>query len=370
MEIKKNYKTILDIVRSEIENNNLPSGSFLPTETEMASRYDVSRPTIAKVYNSLQEEGYVIKKPGTGTTIIYQNKKNKLLFGLLLPGAGESEIFSIINERFLSHSRNGRFNCLWEGTTTSNAEIRRDLIEKCCSDYINEKVNGIFFAPLERVNHADLLNQRICEKIKSAGIPLVLIDRDIVEFPFRSEYDLVNLDNFNAGYIMAEHLIKSGCEIIYFLYRPDSASSVKLRLYGVAAALQNYGLKFEKEHDLRGNPENLEFIKSIKIESGKTGIICANDSTAAVAMSSLEAAGIKVTSDVLVSGYDDMKYAKHLKYTLTSYRQPCEEITDIAIDLMNRRIESENTIPLTVNLTGELVIRESSRFMGAPPNLP
>jgi len=363
MEIKKNYKIILDIVRSEIENNNLPLGTLLPTETELAQRHDVSRPTIAKVYNSLQEEGYVIKKPGTGTTVIYQHKKNKHLFGLLLPGAGESEIFSIINERFLNHSRNGKFDCLWEGTTTGNAEIRKELIEKCCNDYINENVNGIFFAPLERVKNAEILNHKICEKINNAGIPLVLIDRDIVEFPMRSNFDLVSLDNFNAGYMMAEHLINMGCEVIHFFYRPDSASSVKLRLYGVAAALQNHNLKFDKENDICGNPEDLEFIRSLKIESGKTGIVCANDSTAAVVMSSLDTIGVKITSDVLICGYDDMKYAKHLKYTLTSYRQPCEEIADTAIDLMNRRIEAKDAIPITANLTGEIVERESSKFV-------
>jgi len=362
MGFKGNYKSILEIVRNEIEANNLAYGTIMPTETEMANKYNVSRPTVAKVYNTLQEEGYVVKKPGTGTTVIYKNKSRKNTFGLLLPGAGESEIFSIINERFLSHSRKGMFDCLWEGTTTSNAELRRELIEKCTNDYISQKVNGIFFAPLERVGDAEELNLKICEKIKNAGIPIVLIDRDIVEFPLRSSFDLVGLDNFNAGYSMGEYLIREGCETLHFFYRPDSANSVKIRLYGVAAALRNYDLKFFKENDICGNPEDLDFVRTIPFTPGKTGIVCANDSTAAVLMSSLDAIGVKIMSDVLVCGYDDMKYAKHLKYTLTSYRQPCEEIADTAIDLMVRRIGNPDAASLVANMTGEIIARESTQF--------
>ncbi|MFV0420115.1 MAG: LacI family DNA-binding transcriptional regulator [Dysgonomonas sp.] len=362
MSFKGNYKSILEIVRNEIESGKQVFGTIMPTETDLANRYNVSRPTIAKVYNTLQEEGYVIKKPGTGTTVTHKSRKQKFTFGLLLPGAGESEIFSIISERFLSHSQSGKFDCLWEGTTTSDATMRRELIEKCANDYITQKVNGVFFAPLERVNDAEELNLKICEKLRNAGIPIVLIDRDIVEFPLRSGFDLVGLDNFNAGYSMGEHLIKMGCEHIHFFYRPDSAYSVRLRLYGVAAALRHYNLNFGKDNDICGNPEDLDFVQNISYTRGKTGIVCANDSTAAVLMSSLDAVDVKIASDVLVCGYDDMKYAKHLKYTLTSYRQPCEEITDTAIDLMIRRINNIDSAPLLANITGKIIVRESSRF--------
>lgn len=240
--------------------------------------------------------------------------------------------------------------------------MRRELIEKCTNDYILQKVNGIFFAPLERVGDAGEVNLKICEKIRNARIPIVLIDRDIVEFPQRSSFDLVGLDNFNAGYTMGEHLIKMGCENIHFFYRLDSANSVKLRLYGVAAALRNYNLTFAKENDICGNPEDVDFVKTIPYIPGKTGIVCANDSTAAVLMSSLDTAGIKIGSDLLVCGYDDMKYASHLKYPLTSYRQPCEEIADTAIDLMMRRINNLDSAPIVANMTGEIIPRDSSCF--------
>jgi LacI family transcriptional regulator len=339
-----------------------PFHSLLPPEEELAAKFGVSRPTIAKVYNTLQDENYVFKRKGVGTRVIFKKNKNSLTFGLLLPGAGESEIFSIINNRFLEHSLNGEFECLWDGTTAGNADTRKEWIEIYSDNYISKKVDGVFFAPLERVEMADDVNKKICDRFTDAGIPLILIDRDIVEFPHRSIYDLISLDNFNAGYTMAEHLLDSNCTTIHFVYRQGSAFSVTLRRLGVAAAVHRRGLIFTNDNVYCGNLEDAEFVKKIKINPAHTGIICANDSTAAVLMSTMDSLGIKISEDTLICGFDDMKYASLLKYPLTSYSQPCIEIADIAIEMMLRRIKNEDMKANYINLTGEVIFRQSSVF--------
>lgn len=366
MEKKVNYKVIYNTLKEKITNGFFPADSLLPTEQILAQKYSVSRPTIAKVYNQLQDEGYLMKKKGMGTLVIHKQTSSVNTFGLLLPGAGESEIFSIINDQLLRYSESGKFNCLWEGATASSAGIRRTLIETCCDNYIKKKVDGIFFSPLERVPDAFQINQRICKSIKEADIPLILIDRDILNFPERSEFDIVCLDNFSAGCVMAQHLIDAGCEHIHYFYRPDSASSVKLRLSGIKDVVQKHKLSFTDANVHCGNPEDVEFVKQIQIISGKTGIICANDSTAAVLMSTLDAIDVKISSDILICGYDNMKYSQHLKHSLTSFRQPCEEIANVSIELMMRRVQNKKIVPIAVNLTGEIVPRESSRFIKQP----
>lgn len=362
METKFNNKTIYDTLKEQIIKESFRPGSMLPTEQTLAQRYAVSRPTIAKVYNQLQEEGFVKKTKGLGTVVTYQNPKKAYTFGLLLPGSGESEIFSIINDQLLRQSESGVFNCLWEGATASNAAIRKTLIETCCDSYIKKNVDGIFFSPLERVPSAYDLNLKICSAIKEAGIPLVLIDRDVLTTPQRSEFDLVSIDNFGAGCIMAKHLISQGCELLYFFYRAGSASSVDLRLSGVRDTVFKHGYSFTDNNVICGDPDDLELVKQLKIISGKTGIVCANDSTAAVLMSSLDSLGIEISRDVLICGYDDMKYSNHLKHSLTTFRQPCQEIANISIELLLRRLKTNSRIPITITLEGEIVIRESSQF--------
>lgn len=362
MDNRVNYKIIYDILKEEISNETFPFGALLPTEQNLADKYTVSRPTIAKVYNQLQEEGYIRKKKGFGTQVVYNQPNPLYTFGLLLPGAGESEIFSLINDQLLKESKKGKFNCLWEGATASSAEIRKSLIETCCENYIRKNTDGILFSPLERVTDAEKINLRICKEISEARIPLVLLDRDIVKAPARSEYDVVCIDNFNAGGMMGEHLIESGCEVVHFFYRPNSAHSVDLRLSGIREVVLKKGLTFTGENVYQGEPSDIDLVKQIKIVPGKTGIICANDSTAAVLISSLDAIGVKISSDVLICGYDNMKYSEHLKHSLTSYRQPCEEIANLSIELLNRRIKNRHLLPMNVNLAGEMIIRESSRF--------
>ncbi len=361
MIVKTGYKTIYDRLKQEIENKVIAKGNLLPPESELALQYSVSRPTIAKVYNKLQEEGYVHKRKGAGTKVIYNKVKQTPLFGLLLPGAGESEIFAIINDQLLKLSGQGMFECLWNGTTANDAQIRSDFLEVWANDYIKKGVDGIFFSPLERVENADAINEYICRKIGEAGIPIVLIDRDIVDFPHRSRHDLVCIDNYNAGFVMGQHLIDRGCNTIYFFYRPKSAYSVQQRVSGVSAAARRSGLEFHSSHIFCGSPDDAELVGSIPIR-GRVGVVCANDSTAALLMSSFDEIGKVIGRDLLICGYDDMKYAQHLKYPLTSYRQPCEEIANVGVELMLRRVNNPNVIPITATLNGEILARESTQF--------
>lgn len=357
--MKNNYKTIYADIRGRIESREFAPGILLPTESEMASEWNVSRPTITKVYNQLQTEGLVFKRKGYGTEVIDRKDVEVPLYGLLLPGAGESEIFSIINDKLLEMSSPDSYECLCEGTSASNARIRSEFLRSCTEEYIRKKVDGIIFSPLERVDHADELNDEVCNMIDEVGIPMVLIDRDICNFPQRSKYDLVCIDNYSAGFQMATHLIGQGCRRIVFFCRPLSAYSVQLRISGVAAALRQAGLPFGCDDVICAETSDSKAIEKFGFEKG-IGIICANDSTAAMLMPELEALGYGIGKDLYVCGFDDMKYARHLKFPLTTYRQPCVQIAEVAVELLQRRISDPYAPRVTANLDGELIARDSS----------
>jgi len=360
--LRRKQLSILESLEEGIITGVYKNGTLLPSEGTLAKQYAVSRPTIAKVYNQLQHKGYIKKTRGYGSQVIHNNARLTYTIGLLLPGSGESEIFTTINDQILKLSRKSHLSCLWEGATVSNAEVRRAQIEHYCEHYISQKVDAILFSLLERLPDADEVNLRIFNKITSANIPLVLIDRGLKTQPEAGGYDIIWLDNFLAGGAMAQHLISKGCTTIHFFYRTNSANSVDLRLSGIRdKALRNH-LKFTEENIYCGDPADLNFIKTIKIVPGKTGIICANDSTAAVLLSSLEKINVKITSDCLICGYDNMKYSQYLKYPLTSYLQPCEEMANISIELAIRRIKNNQHIPMIVNVNGKIIERESTSF--------
>ncbi len=280
----------------------------------------------------------------------------------MLPGSGETEIFGSVIDQLLALEKEKDFNCLWDGTIANNAEMRQSIALQICQSYIEKKVDGVFFSPLERTQKALQLNENICRIFDSHKIPVILIDRDISAFPNRSKYDIVGIDNFHAGYIMTEHLIKAGCEKIIFFHRKDSASTVQVqtgRMPGRPALMQ---VCIQFDNFLEGEPSDCDLVDKIKIVPKKTGILCANDSTAAILMSRLSKSGNRIGIDTLIAGFDDMKYAKHLQVPLTSYRQPLADIVRNSYEMMLSRISNPKQTTVSIYLSGKLIPRESTRF--------
>lgn len=75
------YYSIMEILKDSIINGIYPIGSFLPTETELEKQFHVSKITVRKAIELLENDGYVTKKSGKGTTVISNNIFNKLSNG-------------------------------------------------------------------------------------------------------------------------------------------------------------------------------------------------------------------------------------------------------------------------------------------------
>ena len=145
-------------------------------------------------------------------------------------------------------------------------------------------------------------------------------------------------------------MIKEGCEKIYFFHRKDSASTVDSRAAGCRMACFDAGITFDNESIIIGEPSDNELVSRIRIISKKTGILCAHDSTAAVLMSAFSKLGKIVSADLLIAGFDDMKYAKLLQVPLTTYRQPLMDIVRNSFLMMLRRIANPNQAAVNLNL--------------------
>ena len=60
---------IYNIIIKEISSGKYLAGDMLPSENQLAERYNVSRPTIRAAFARLLERGYVIRRRGIGTFI-------------------------------------------------------------------------------------------------------------------------------------------------------------------------------------------------------------------------------------------------------------------------------------------------------------
>jgi DNA-binding LacI/PurR family transcriptional regulator len=353
------HRQVFEKVLADIESGKLKEGERIPAEIELVKEFDTSRPTVARALRDLQNLGLVERKVGSGT---YVRKSQKPLdswrFGLLIPGLGSTEIFEPICGQLARLAQRHHHTILWGDFGDKRGEAAPELIEQVCNSYIRQTVAGVFFAPLEWAEDKDQVNQSVIAELEAAGIPIVLLDRDIVAFPQRSRFDLVGIDNRRAGFLIADHLIKRGCRRVDFLARPDSAPTVMLRIAGYREALLNSGIVPDPQWVHSGEPTDEGFVQSI-VSDGATSIICANDLTAANLMRTLDALGCPVPQRIRVVGFDDVRYAELLRPSLTTIHQPCMDIGTIAMQVMLERIENPTFPPRDILAQPTLIVRQS-----------
>jgi GntR family transcriptional regulator, arabinose operon transcriptional repressor len=215
----------------------------------------------------------------------------------------------------------------------------------------------VFFAPLELTEDKDRINQSVITALEAAGIPIVLLDRDIVAFPLRSHFDLVGIDNRRAGFLIVEPLIRLGCRRIDFLARQGSAPTVMLRIAGYREALLSAGIAPDPQWVHSGDPTDKIYVQQI-VAAGATAIICANDLTAANLMRTLDAIGCPVPQEIRVVGFDDVRYAELLRPSLTTIHQPCTDIGSIAMQVMLERIENPTSCNTGASRCAQNLIQE------------
>ena len=359
------HRDISRQLRADIAAGRYAAGARLPSEPQLVKRFGVSRPTVGRALLDLQNEGLIERRAGSGTYVKgnapVQAASSTRQLGLLIPGLDTTEIFQLICGELASLARVHDYSLLWGGSTHPRQDTDASLehADELCQQFIERRVSGVFFAPYELLPGQEEANRRLAVSLRQAGIPVVLLDRDLMPFPNRSDFDLVGLDNMAGGYLLAEHLIKLGCRRLHFVARPRSAPTVDARIAGVREALVRHRLDLDPGWLHIGDPGDTKFVRKLTAGKQADACICANDDTAARLLRSLEASGVKVPRDVRVVGFDDAKYATLVSPPLTTIHQPCREIALIAFRAMLERI-AEPTLPArSLALTPRLVVRES-----------
>jgi DNA-binding LacI/PurR family transcriptional regulator len=280
-------------------------------------------------------------------------------FGLLIPDLGVTEIFEPICQG-ISQGKNGDHHDLIWGPLFDRDASQEIQAERLCEHYVLRRVAGVFFAPLESTEGKDEANLKIAKNFEDAGIPLVLLDRDIVEYPKRSRYDVVGIDNHRAGLVMTEHLLDVGAQRIVFFARPYSAPTVTIRIMGYRSAMEARGRDRVEQNVCFADPTDGGAVEELLKLHRPDAILCANDLTAVQLMTTLVKLGVRIPADVRLTGMDDLKYARLLQVPLTSIRQPGLAIGATAMVAMRDRVANPEVPARNFLVDFELMVREST----------
>lgn len=352
------YRQILQELRLGIESGRLKPGDKLPTEAELGRQYDASRITVAKAMNELTQLGLVSRRAGSGTHVLDASRQAGHVFGLLIPDLGRTEIFEPICQGMMRSPLARAHSLLWGQSIADGAEQANDAL-RLCHHYIDQRVSGVFFAPLEYAPEKDQANQAIAAALEQAGIPIVLLDRCYMPFPARSPHDLVGVDNRTTGYMITSHLLRAGLKRPAFVSRARSASSVLGRIAGYREALIAYGLDVHENRVREGDVSDANFVRGMLDEMKPDSFVCSNDITAGRLILTLASLGVQVPQQMAVTGVDDVKHAELFSVALTTQHQNCFEIGGIALATMLQRLEQPELPIRDVLLQTTTIVRNS-----------
>ncbi len=206
------------------------------------------------------------------------------------------------------------------------------------------------------------------EKLKQLTIPFVISTVDVTEL--HAECASATIDNRKESKKLMDYLCGLGHKRIAFLAASEKDESIgKCRMDGYRQALEEHGIAYDESLVRRSkrdlptySMENGYALVKELLESGTefTCIFAISDVVAIGACKALFDAGKRVPEDVSVAGFDGLDLAAYYQPSITTIRQPRNEMAEESIrlmfDLIDQKTEQQNRV-----FDAELVIGQSTR---------
>jgi len=190
----------------------------------------------------------------------------------------------------------------------------------------------------------------------AAGIPVVVMDRRLSG----SLVSQVNADNYGGSKAVVDHLAGLGHRKLLYLSGPPRISTTEDRLRGFRDQCRLHNIDFDIVRAGFRIEDGYEAMKQAEsMMDGTTGVVCANDLCAFGALARLAELGIPVPERISVTGFDDIAFARILRPSLTTVRQPAYEMGQLAVRaILDMRAGHESRHQVV--LPTELLVRDST----------
>jgi len=357
--IEVKYGKIVAALRGEILRGKYDVGKAFPSVAMIIRRFGVSNLTAVKALGKLKEEGLIRSYQGRGTFVTKRGVSRKI--GLIVPGIVVSEFFRPVVATLIRRAQENDYTILLGETYSDDPDKRVKEARELAAEMIHKHVAGVLYQPFEATVNGTEMNQRILSVLDAKKIPVVLIDRDAVMPPERTNHDLVAVNNVDAGERLVRHMAEMGARRICFLTKYADVPNIESRLRGflcAKAVLERKGIAFEI---LRVSADDIPFFRrKMRGRTRPDAIVCDSDTTAAVLLQTLNQVGCSVPDDVMVSGFDDVGLAMLTTPRLTTIHQPCAEIAEQAFQRLLDRVAHPERTPLEILPYAQLVVRGST----------
>lgn len=275
-----------------------------------------------KVLQAMRELNY---SPHSAARTLASGKTG--VIGLILTTLRDSvfeEIVREINEQLENH---GYFLAISiDGVNRSESENRMNYLIQA------DRVDGIILL-------SSLKEREYVQELRAKNIPFVLIDNHVPD----TEAVMVQVDNYAGGYMAARHLLDLGHRQIGLICGPEHLLSARQRRQGFEQALADAGLSAAAFAQVVFDTRAGFCTAQEWIAAGHriTALSAADDFLALGAMQAYQAAGYRIPEDIAIIGYDDQDFACKIHPSLTTVRQPVEQLGREAVKRLLAMLDGE-----------------------------
>lgn len=178
----------------------------------------------------------------------------------------------------------------------------------------------------------------------------------------------VVLDHKRAAELSLRHLYDLGHRTIAFMRGQPYSSDSDARWQGIVEVARDLGLSvrpemtIQLEEDLTSPELGYPVVQQLLAHHRRfTAVVSFNDVAAIGCIRALHDARLRVPEDVSVVGFDDIKEAAFQTPSLTTIRQPLQQMGELAVRLLLEQLGPSAAKPAPqVAVAPELIVREST----------
>lgn len=313
---------------------------------------DINSETKEKIMNTIKEYGYVPNNSARNLKRVDAKAIAVLVKGISNP------FFSSMIKVIEKECKKKHYSM-----ELSHIEADEDEVDVALKVVKEKHLRGIIFLG-GLFSHSD-------EKLCKLSVPFVFSTAgSIPENISKNQYSSIGVDDRKESAKMIDYLIGLGHRKIAIVVAEAEEESIgKLRLEGYCDALRAHNIEVNTklvcgtQSDISHfSMENGYLTTKKLIESGEefTAVYTVADVLAIGAIRALLESGLKVPDDISVAGYDGIDVSGYISPSLTTIRQPVEEIAKDTVKLLFDIIAGKKNHQ-HIAYEAELLKRESTK---------
>ena len=282
----------------------------------------LSQETIDKVYDAMEKLNY---QPNTVARQLYNKKTN--IIGLLFPAVSNPFFGELVEE--LEKKLYSQGYKVIIGNSMNDPEKEKNYLNQLLSNQVDGLIVGTH-------------NQNI-QQYQNENLPIVAIDRIM-----NQDIPVIESDNYSGGKQATERLIQKGAKKIIHTTGPDTldtpanrrreAYEETMTYHGLQPI--HYSVDFNISYTEKTGIFNQIFIDHPDVD----GVFASNDVDALLIMQIAKKFNKNIPEDLFIVGYDGSKIMRNMFPKLTTIVQPIEELANKALEVLNLRLEKQETL--------------------------